>query len=68
MRFFLSRCQYQNKKALFTDPIFIDGFGINNFNTKAKLHQMSKPQKPIGTIITAEKTVLVGLQKQKLPF
>ena len=23
----LSHCQYQNKKALFTDPIFSDGFG-----------------------------------------
>jgi hypothetical protein len=23
---FLSRCQYQNKKALFTDPIFSEGF------------------------------------------
>jgi hypothetical protein len=25
----LSRCQYQNKKALFTDPIFSEGFGID---------------------------------------
>jgi hypothetical protein len=25
---FLSRCQYQNKKALFTEPIFSEGFGI----------------------------------------
>ena len=24
---FLSHCQYQNKKALFTDPIFSEGFG-----------------------------------------
>ena len=24
---FLGRCQYQNKKALFTDPIFSEGFG-----------------------------------------
>ena len=23
----LGRCQYQNKKTLFTDPIFSDGFG-----------------------------------------
>ena len=23
----LGRCQYQNKQALFTDPIFSDGFG-----------------------------------------
>ena len=23
---FLSRCQYQNKKSLFTDPIFSEGF------------------------------------------
>ena len=25
-KYFLSRCQYQNKKALFTDPIFSEGF------------------------------------------
>ena len=25
---FLSRCQYQNKKALFTDPIFSEGFAL----------------------------------------
>ena len=24
----LSRCQYQNKKALFTDPIFSEGFDL----------------------------------------
>ena len=24
---FLSHCQYQNKKALYTDPIFSEGFG-----------------------------------------
>ena len=28
-KFFLSRCQYQNKKALFTDPIFSEGFDIS---------------------------------------
>jgi hypothetical protein len=28
-KYFLSRCQYQNKKALFTDPIFSEGFGWN---------------------------------------
>ena len=27
-KIFLGRCSYQNKKALFTDPIFSDGFGI----------------------------------------
>ena len=26
-KYFLSHCQYQNKKALFTDPIFSEGFG-----------------------------------------
>ena len=26
-KYFLSRCQNQNKKALFTDSIFRDGFG-----------------------------------------
>ena len=33
----LGRCQYQNKKALFTDPIFSEGFGSNyqcNFKSK----------------------------------
>ena len=25
----LRYCQYQNKKALFTDPIFSEGFGVN---------------------------------------
>ena len=25
---FLGRCQYQNKKAFFTDPIFSEGFGL----------------------------------------
>ena len=28
-KIFLGRCQYQNKKALFTDPIFSEGFGKN---------------------------------------
>ena len=28
-RFFLSRCQYQNKEALFTNPIFSEGFGVD---------------------------------------
>ena len=27
---FLGCCQYQNKKALFTDPVFSEGFGGNN--------------------------------------
>ena len=31
---FLSRCQYQNKKALFTDPIFSEGFGSRFKNNK----------------------------------
>ena len=26
----LGRCQYQNKKALFTDTIFSEGFGQNH--------------------------------------
>ena len=26
----LGRCQYPNKKALFTDPIFSDGFGSSS--------------------------------------
>ena len=25
----LSRCQYQNKEALFTNPIFSEGFGVD---------------------------------------
>ena len=31
----LGRSQYQNKKALFTDPIFSDGFGLYYSNFKA---------------------------------
>ena len=27
-KYFLGRCQYQNKKALFTDPIFSEGFAL----------------------------------------
>ena len=30
-KYFLSRCQYQNKKALFTDPIFSEGFVLIQF-------------------------------------
>ena len=26
-KYFLGHCQYQNKKDLFTDPIFSEGFG-----------------------------------------
>ena len=26
-KYFLSRCQYQNKKGLFTDAVFSEGFG-----------------------------------------
>ena len=29
---FLDCCQYQNKTALFTDPIFSEGFGKNARN------------------------------------
>ena len=28
-KYFLGCCQYQNKKALFADPIFSEGFAIN---------------------------------------
>ena len=28
-KIFFKHCQYQNKKALFTDPIFSEGFGAN---------------------------------------
>ena len=28
-KYVLGRCQYQNKKALFTDPIFSEGFELN---------------------------------------
>jgi hypothetical protein len=28
-KIFLSRCQYQNKKSLFTDSIFSEDFGAN---------------------------------------
>ena len=30
MNYDLGRSQYQNKKALFTDPIFSDGFAKND--------------------------------------
>ena len=30
-KYFLGRSQYQNKKALFTDPIFSDSFGLDNY-------------------------------------
>ena len=33
---FLRRCQYQNKKALFTDPIFREGFDWNYFRIPIK--------------------------------
>ena len=36
----LGRSEYQNKKALFTDPIFSDGFGFAyckiNFSSKSR--------------------------------
>ena len=28
-KYFLGHCQYQNKKALFTDPIFSEGFEVS---------------------------------------
>ena len=31
-KIFLGRCQYQNKKALFIDPIFSEGFPTNYLN------------------------------------
>ena len=42
----LGHCQYQNKKALFTDPIFSDGFGfkIREFMWWAS-HRTSKQKK-----------------------
>ena len=33
-KYFLGRCQYQNKKALFIDPIFSEGFGRNDGSFK----------------------------------
>ena len=30
----LGRSHYQNKKALFTDPIFINGFGLISVNAR----------------------------------
>ena len=29
-KIFLGCCQYQNKKALFTDPIFSEGFAVSH--------------------------------------
>ena len=42
--YFLSHCQYQNKKALFTDPIFSEGFdspGLLFFTTELQLRVKS---------------------------
>jgi hypothetical protein len=33
-KYFLGCCQYQNKKALFTDPIFSKGFGSDYLKTR----------------------------------
>ena len=38
-KYFLGRCQYQNKKALFTDPIFSEGFGLQYITFHLKLFQ-----------------------------
>ena len=35
--FFLNHCQYQNKKALFTDPIFSEGFAKENTDQHTRL-------------------------------
>ena len=35
-KYFLSRSQHQNKKALFTDPIFSDDFGYHHY--RSELH------------------------------
>ena len=53
-KYFLSRCQYQNKKALFTDPIFSEGFGDRlkghilkhhpDHPAAQELHSLSKQQ------------------------
>ena len=37
----LIRCQYRNKKALFTDPIFSEGFGLSNKGTRRKLNSFA---------------------------
>ena len=40
-KIFLSHCQYQNKKALFTDPIFSEGFGTNSDISLQDLYTMT---------------------------
>ena len=35
-KYFLGRCQYQNKKGLFTDPIFSEGFDTALMNGNDK--------------------------------
>ena len=44
----LGRSQYQNKKALFTDPIFSDGFGFYNIG-------VGVPHCPIARILGPRK-------------
>ena len=33
-KYFLNRCQYQNKRALFTDPFFSEGFGLDHLQNQ----------------------------------
>ena len=39
---FLGRCQYQNKKALITDPIFSEGFGITDVKSGWTTYYMTQ--------------------------
>ena len=35
----LSRCRYQNKKVLLTDPIFSEGFAFMLSHLKPRMHE-----------------------------
>ena len=38
--FFWNRCQYQNKKALFTNPIFSEGFALISEESAREIDQI----------------------------
>ena len=54
----LSRCQYQNKKALFTDPIFSEGFGIYLIASTTSTHEKRKGDKKCKNKTFAQKCKL----------
>ena len=57
-KYFLSPCQYQNKKALFTDPIFSEGFGIYLIASTTSTHEKRKGDKKCKNKTFAQKCKL----------